>query len=84
MLSAIKAVKARTPAPFGVNLRADAGDAAERIELIIAEKVPVASFALAPKKELIARLRDAGRDHDRVGRGAAARGEGRRAGASMP
>ena len=60
MLSSIKAVKARTPAPFGVNLRADAGDAAERIELIIAEKVPVASFALAPKKEMIARLRDAG------------------------
>jgi NAD(P)H-dependent flavin oxidoreductase YrpB (nitropropane dioxygenase family) len=60
LLSAIKEVKARTPAPFGVNLRADASDAADRIELIIAEKVPVASFALAPKKEMIARLRDAG------------------------
>jgi NAD(P)H-dependent flavin oxidoreductase YrpB (nitropropane dioxygenase family) len=60
MLSAIKAVKARTPAPFGVNLRADAGDAAERIETIIAEKVPVASFALAPRKEMIARLKEAG------------------------
>lgn len=58
--SAIKAVKARTPAPFGVNLRADATDALERIALIIAEDVPVASFALAPKPELIARLRDAG------------------------
>jgi NAD(P)H-dependent flavin oxidoreductase YrpB (nitropropane dioxygenase family) len=58
--SAVKAVKARTPAPFGVNLRADASDAAERIALIIAEGVPVASFALAPKPDLIARLRDAG------------------------
>lgn len=57
---AIKEVKERTAAPFGVNLRADAGDAAERIDLIIAERVPVASFALAPRPELIARLRDAG------------------------
>jgi NAD(P)H-dependent flavin oxidoreductase YrpB (nitropropane dioxygenase family) len=60
LLSAIKAVKARTSAPFGVNLRADAGDAGERIEMIIAEGVPVASFALAPKRDMIARLRDAG------------------------
>jgi len=57
---AVKGVKARTSAPFGVNVRADASDARERIELIIAEQVPVASFALAPKPELIARLRDAG------------------------
>ncbi len=60
LLSAIRAVKERTSAPFGVNLRADAADAAERIELIIAEQVPVASFALAPKPDLISRLRDAG------------------------
>jgi NAD(P)H-dependent flavin oxidoreductase YrpB (nitropropane dioxygenase family) len=60
LLSAIKGVKARTSAPFGVNLRADAADAAERIEMIIAEQVPVASFALAPKPDLVARLRDAG------------------------
>jgi NAD(P)H-dependent flavin oxidoreductase YrpB (nitropropane dioxygenase family) len=60
LLSAIKAVKARTPAPFGVNLRADAADARDRVELIIAERVPVASFALAPKPDLITRLREAG------------------------
>ncbi|HET9896855.1 MAG TPA: nitronate monooxygenase family protein [Streptosporangiaceae bacterium] len=60
LLSAIRAVKERTPAPFGVNLRAGASDAAERIGLIIAEGVPVASFAQAPKPDLIARLRDAG------------------------
>jgi NAD(P)H-dependent flavin oxidoreductase YrpB (nitropropane dioxygenase family) len=57
---AIKEVQARTSAPFGVNLRADAADAAERVELIIAAGVPVASFALAPRPELISRLRDAG------------------------
>lgn len=58
--SAVREVKAATDAPFGVNLRADAGDAAERVELIIAEGVRVASFALAPKPDLIARLKDAG------------------------
>ncbi|MFI1650652.1 NAD(P)H-dependent flavin oxidoreductase [Streptomyces avidinii] len=60
--SAVREVKSRTPdgTPFGVNLRADAGDAAERARLIIDEGVRVASFALAPSKELIARLKDAG------------------------
>ncbi len=58
--SAVREVKARTDAPFGVNLRADAGDAAERVRIIIDEGVRVASFALAPSRELIARLKDAG------------------------
>ncbi len=58
--AAIAEVRARTDAPFGVNLRADAPDAGERVEAIIAGRVPVASFALAPRPELIARLRDAG------------------------
>ena len=58
--SAIRQVRARTAAPFGVNLRADAPDAAERVEMIIAERVPAASFALAPSPGLIAALRDAG------------------------
>ncbi|MFD7631356.1 NAD(P)H-dependent flavin oxidoreductase [Streptomyces sp. NPDC059851] len=58
--AAVREVKSRTDAPFGVNLRADAGDAAERVRLIVEEGVRVASFALAPSKELIARLKDAG------------------------
>jgi NAD(P)H-dependent flavin oxidoreductase YrpB (nitropropane dioxygenase family) len=58
--AAVTEVKQRTDAPFGVNLRADAQDAAERVELIIAEGVRVASFALAPRREQIARLKDAG------------------------
>jgi NAD(P)H-dependent flavin oxidoreductase YrpB (nitropropane dioxygenase family) len=56
----VREVKERTDAPFGVNLRADAGDAGERAQIIIDEGVRVASFALAPSKELIARLKDAG------------------------
>ncbi|WP_043268593.1 nitronate monooxygenase [Streptomyces sp. CT34] len=58
--SAIREVKSRTDRPFGVNLRADAGDAAERVGIIVSERVRVASFALAPSKKLIARLKDAG------------------------
>ncbi len=58
--SAVREVKARTDAPFGVNLRADTGDAAERAEIIATEGVRIASFALAPSRELIARLKDAG------------------------
>ncbi|MEV4888803.1 nitronate monooxygenase family protein [Nonomuraea sp. NPDC055795] len=60
MTEAIRSVKERTGAPFGVNIRADAEDAAERAEVMIREGVRVASFALAPKRELIARLKDAG------------------------
>ncbi len=58
--TAVAEVKARTDAPFGVNLRADAPDAADRVELMIAEGVRVASFALAPRPEMIKRLKDAG------------------------
>ncbi|WXK75447.1 nitronate monooxygenase [Streptomyces sirii] len=58
--SAVREVRSRTQAPFGVNLRADAGDAAERVRVIVEEGVRVASFALAPSPELIARLKEAG------------------------
>ncbi len=57
---AILEVKQRTDRPFGVNLRADAGDARDRCDLLIKHDVKVASFALAPKQELIARLKDHG------------------------
>ena len=57
---AIEETAGRTAGPFGVNLRADAPDAAERVRLIVAHRVPVASFAQAPKPELIATLKDAG------------------------
>jgi NAD(P)H-dependent flavin oxidoreductase YrpB (nitropropane dioxygenase family) len=57
---AIEETAGRTAAPFGVNLRADAPDAAERVRKVIARRVPVASFAQAPRPELIAELKDAG------------------------
>jgi NAD(P)H-dependent flavin oxidoreductase YrpB (nitropropane dioxygenase family) len=55
---AIIEVTARTDSPFGVNLRADAGDAPDRCQLLIDHGVRVASFALAPKSELIAKLKE--------------------------
>lgn len=55
---AIVEVKSRTENPFGVNLRADAADAGARCDLLIEHGVKVASFALAPKPELIARLKE--------------------------
>lgn len=55
---AIVEVKSRTANPFGVNLRADAADAGARCDLLIEHGVKVASFALAPKPELIARLKE--------------------------
>ncbi len=56
----ISEVKSRTNKPFGVNLRADSADVKDRIALMIDEGVKVASFAQAPKPDLIARLKDAG------------------------
>ncbi|MFJ8232005.1 NAD(P)H-dependent flavin oxidoreductase [Streptomyces sp. NPDC094448] len=58
--SAVREVRSRTEAPFGVNLRADAADARERVRIVVDEGVRVASFALAPSRELIAELKDAG------------------------
>jgi NAD(P)H-dependent flavin oxidoreductase YrpB (nitropropane dioxygenase family) len=58
--AAIREVKTRTDRPFGVNLRADAEDAAQRVDLLVREGVKVASFALAPNETQIKRLKDAG------------------------
>ncbi len=57
---AVKEVRSRTDAPFGVNMRADQPDVGDRVELLIREGVRVASFAMAPKQDLIARLQDGG------------------------
>jgi NAD(P)H-dependent flavin oxidoreductase YrpB (nitropropane dioxygenase family) len=58
--SSVAQVKEKTTEPFGVNLRADNPEVGAAIDLLIRERVKVASFALAPKPELIARLKEAG------------------------
>ncbi len=57
---AIVKVKTRTSKPFGVNMRADQADIMKRVELLIREKVKVASFAQAPGEHVIKTLKDAG------------------------
>jgi NAD(P)H-dependent flavin oxidoreductase YrpB (nitropropane dioxygenase family) len=60
LAAAIAAVRQRSDAPFGVNLRADAPDIGERVSLLVSEHVRLASFAMAPRQDLIARLHDGG------------------------
>ncbi|MCW3819086.1 nitronate monooxygenase [Micromonospora sp. DR5-3] len=60
LAAAIDAVQARTDRPFGVNLRADQPDVERRIDLLISAGVRVASFALAPRQDLIGKCKDAG------------------------
>jgi NAD(P)H-dependent flavin oxidoreductase YrpB (nitropropane dioxygenase family) len=60
LAKAIAEVKSATDRPFGVNLRADSPDAAERIRLMAGEGVRVVSFAQAPKPELIAQAKEGG------------------------
>ncbi len=56
----IRAIKETTDRPFGVNLRADQEDAEARVSLLIREQVKVASFAQAPGKKMIQRLKEHG------------------------
>jgi NAD(P)H-dependent flavin oxidoreductase YrpB (nitropropane dioxygenase family) len=60
MVAAVRRVRQRTGAPFGVNLRPDQPDLARRVDLLAAEKVPVVSFAGGPPAAVIDRLHDAG------------------------
>src|SRR5436305_12822318 len=50
---AVKDVRERTEAPYGVNMRADQPDVVERVDLLIRDGVRVAPFALAAAPELV-------------------------------
>jgi NAD(P)H-dependent flavin oxidoreductase YrpB (nitropropane dioxygenase family) len=58
--AALAEVRARTDRPFGVNLRTDVPDVADRIRLMIDAGARVASFAQAPGRELVGRCQEAG------------------------
>jgi len=60
LAAAIGAVKELTDKPFGVNVRANQPDVEQRIDLLIRAGVKVASFALAPRRDLIARCKEGG------------------------
>ena len=57
---AVRSVKERTDAPFGVNFRADQPDLTERLAFVTGEGVKLVSFAGAPTKDAIKRVHDAG------------------------
>ncbi len=58
--AAIASTRELTGQPFGVNLRGDAPDLAERASLLVKHGVRVASFALAPNERVIRSLHDDG------------------------
>ena len=60
LADAIAKLKERTTKPFGVNLRADQADIMDRLDLLIRERVRVASFAQAPGEKIVKTLKDAG------------------------
>lgn len=60
LADAIAKLKDRTTKPFGVNLRADQADIMDRLDLLIRERVRVASFAQAPGEKIVKTLKDAG------------------------
>ena len=60
MVSAIDEIHERTDRPFGVNLRTDAADIAQRVQHLISAEVAVASFAQAPRPDMVEKLKDAG------------------------
>jgi NAD(P)H-dependent flavin oxidoreductase YrpB (nitropropane dioxygenase family) len=60
LAEALADIRARTDRPFGVNMRTDVADVGDRMALMIEHDVKVASFAQAPKPELVTRCKDAG------------------------
>ncbi|HLN06382.1 MAG TPA: nitronate monooxygenase [Acidimicrobiales bacterium] len=57
---AVSEVRNRTDRPFGVNLRPNHAEIDRFVDLLIRERVKVASFAQAPSETLVKRLKDTG------------------------
>lgn len=56
----IRAIKAKTDKPFGVNFHMYTPGAKEIIDICIAEKVKAVSYSRSPAKEMITKLKNAG------------------------
>ena len=56
----IKAIKAKTDRPFGVNFHMYTPGAKDIIDICIAEKVKAVSYSRSPAKEMITKLKQAG------------------------
>lgn len=60
MKQAVHEIKAATAKPFGVNVRTDAPDIAERLSWLVDQGVKVVSFAQAPRPDMVTMLKDQG------------------------
>jgi len=60
MKAAISKIRESTGEPFGVNLRTDTLDIEERVDHLISAGVRVASFAQAPRPDMVKKLKDGG------------------------
>ena len=60
LAGAIVRLKARTDAPYGVNIRCDHPDILARVELLIREKTRLVSFAGQPRRDVVDQLKSAG------------------------
>jgi NAD(P)H-dependent flavin oxidoreductase YrpB (nitropropane dioxygenase family) len=60
MLAAVRELRERTDAPFGVNLRPDQPDLPARVRALAGAGVRVVSFAGAPTRDTVSVLHDAG------------------------
>jgi len=60
MKAAISKIRDSTDRPFGVNLRTDALDIEDRVDHLISTGVRVASFAQAPRPDMVKKLKDGG------------------------
>ena len=78
--TAVAKVKAATDKPFGINIRADAGDAGDRVDLLIREGVEGRLVRPGPQAGPDREAQRGRRRGDSVGRAGQARQEGRRLG----
>lgn len=60
LVDAVRGVRDRTEAPFGVNFRADQPDLVDRLRFVTGEGVRLVSFAGAPTRDAITMVHDAG------------------------
>ena len=60
MVAAIDEIQNGTEFPFGVNLRSDAVDIDRRVDHLIRAEVAVASFAQAPRPDMVTKLKESG------------------------
>lgn len=60
MKAAISKIRDSTDRPYGVNLRTDSLDIEDRVDHLISTGVRVASFAQAPRPDMVKKLKDGG------------------------